>query len=129
MHDFTGSTCPRCRQLLERYPFSGLSFYDNDTVICAMCEAFELMERAGTIEPWSKEVYWNIQKERLMSFRHRSCRRGCKVRAKLRDGGVVIGKFKEKNDRYLILFDHPRIPWNKVETFVVYKKQREYSSA
>ncbi len=49
--------------------------------------------------------------------RHHSIRRGAMARVVLRDGTVLIARFKEPNRRYLLLEEEARIPWSKVRRF------------
>lgn len=49
--------------------------------------------------------------------RHHSIRRGAMARVVLRDGTVLIARFKEPNRRFLLLEEEARIPWSKVRRF------------
>ena len=49
--------------------------------------------------------------------KHHSIRRGSMARAVLRDGTIILGRFKEPNRRFMLLEDGVRIPWSKVRRF------------
>ena len=49
--------------------------------------------------------------------KHHSIRRGTIARVVLRDGTEIHARFKDRNRRFLLLEDQPRIPWSKVRRF------------
>lgn len=50
-------------------------------------------------------------------IRHHSCRPGRWVEATLAGGERIVAQFGERNDRFLDLQGHPRIPWKRVARF------------
>lgn len=50
---------------------------------------------------------------------HHSAFPGKRVIAVLRNGTIVRGKVQEKNDRFLLIEECPRIPWKDVVKFRV----------
>ena len=48
--------------------------------------------------------------------KHHRTQKGAKVRVKLRDGSIIIGKFDEQSRKFCLLQGQPRIPWNRIES-------------
>lgn len=52
---------------------------------------------------------------------HKSVARGCTALVRLRDGTVLIDKFLEDRDRYLVFAEHGRIASDRIATVTPYR--------
>lgn len=52
---------------------------------------------------------------------HSSCRRGKRVRVVLKDGTVIIDKFVDSTDRYVLLEQHGRVRKAAMKSFTILK--------
>ena len=52
---------------------------------------------------------------------HTSCRRGKRVRIKLRTGEVIVDVFLEGHDRFIVLKDRGKVMVHQIDSFGIYR--------